>query len=225
MERLLNFYSLVCGLILISATSAFSQITDIPAGDQEYINVLKGRSDRIVANLDIADAAKKEKVRDLIVMQYYRLSKIHDGRDAEVEELKKQEDNKAAEKKIAKIEKKADKQLDKLHKQYVKNLLKELSPEQVDGVKDGMTYGVVPITYNGYIAMLPELTEEQKEKILNYLVEAREHAMDAGSSEKKHWWFGQYKGKINNYLSAEGYDLNQAQKDWKKRREANAAKE
>ena len=225
MKRFLNFYSLVCCLMLISATSAFSQIANVPEEDQEYINVLKGRSDKIVANLNIEDDAKKKKVRDLIVMQYYNLSKIHDKRDAAVEELKKQEDKKSAEKKIAKIEKKADKQLDKLHKKYIANLSKELSPEQVAGVKDGMTYGVVPITYNGYVEMLPSLTEAQKEKILNYLVEAREHAMDAGSSEKKHWWFGQYKGKINNYLSAEGYDLNQAQKDWKKRREANATKD
>ena len=225
MKRLLNFYSLVCSLILFSATSTFSQIANIPAEDQEYINVLKGRSDKIVANLGIADDAKKTKVRDLIVMQYYNLSKIHDQRDAAIEELKKKEDKKSVEKKIAKIEKKADKQLDKLHKKYVAKLSKELSPEQVAGVKDGMTYGVVPITYNGYVEMLPTLTEAQKEKIMNYLVEAREHAMDAGSSEKKHWWFGQYKGKINNYLSAEGYDLNQAQKDWKKRREANATKD
>lgn len=225
MKQIFNFYMLLAGLLFLSASPAFSQISNIPEEDQEYINVLKGRSDKIVANLDIEDAAKREKVRDLIVMQYYNLSKVHDKRDAEIEELKKQEE-KSAEKKIAKLEKKADKQLDKLHKKYVSNLSKELSPEQVDGVKNGMTYNVVPITYKGYVEMLPELTEEQKEKIMNHLVEAREHAMDAGSSEKKHWWFGQYKGKINNYLSAEGYDLNQAQKDWKKRREAaNAAKE
>jgi hypothetical protein len=44
-----------------------------------------------------------------------------------------------------------------------------------------------------------------------WLVEAREIAMDCGSSEEKHYWFGKYKGKINNYLSAEGYDLKKAE--------------
>lgn len=224
MKRITIFYALVASLMFLSATSAFSQISNIPAEDEEYINVLKGRSDKIVAGLDIADPAKKEKVRDLIVMQYYNLSKVHDKRDKAIEEVKKEE-GKAAEKKIAKIEKKADKQLDKLHKKYISALSKELPQEKVNGVKDGMTYNVVPITYKGYEEMLLDLTDEQKAKIMGYLVEAREHAMDAGSSEKKHWWFGQYKGKINNYLSAEGYDLNQAQKDWKKRREANAAKD
>lgn len=217
--QFVNFYSLVLGMMFLSATSAFSQFADIPAEHQEYINVLKGRSDKIVAKLDLDDAAKKEKVRNLIVMQYYNLSKIHDKRDARIAEVKEQEDGKAEDKKIAKIEKEADRQLDKLHRQYVAALSTELTEQQVAGVKDGMTYGVVPVTYDGYIEMLPDLTPEQKEKIMNFLIEAREHAMDTGSSEKKHWWFGQYKGKINNYLSAEGYDLNQAQKDWKKRRE------
>jgi len=46
--------------------------------------------------------------------------------------------------------------------------------------------------------------------------------MDAGSSEKKHQWFGKYKGRINNYLAAAGINMKQAEQDWKKRREAGA---
>ncbi len=55
--------------------------------------------------------------------------------------------------------------------------------------------------------MLPNLTEKQKARIMTWLVEAREHAMNGGTSEEKHAWFGKYKGRINNYLSSEGYDL------------------
>ena len=73
-----------------------------------------------------------------------------------------------------------------------------------------MTYGVVQITYNSYLDMLPTLTVEQKQTIMIHLVEARELAMDAGSSKEKHWWFVKYKGRINNYLSAQGYDLKKA---------------
>lgn len=226
MNKLIKIHSLILGLVLISLSPAFSQ--DLAAAekqDPEYIQVLKGRADKIVNTLDIADPAKQTAVRDIIVMQYYNLSKIHDERDEKIEAIKKQQnaDDKSNEKQIAKIEEQTDQKLKKLHEKYVSQLSQTLTPRQVAGVKDGMTYGVVPNTYNGYVAMLPDLTEEQKKTIMNYLVEAREHAMDAGSSEKKHWWFGQYKGKINNYLSAEGYDLNQAQKDWKKRREAESA--
>ena len=57
---------------------------------------------------------------------------------------------------------------------------------------------------------------------MTWLVEAREHAMDAESSEKKHGWFGKYKGRINNYLSAAGYDLKKEGEEWEKRRKAAA---
>ena len=68
--------------------------------------------------------------------------------------------------------------------------------------------------------MLPNLTAEQKSQINTYLTEAREFAMDAESSEKKHAWFGKYKGKINNYLSAAGIDMKKAGQEWEGRRKA-----
>jgi hypothetical protein len=125
---------------------------------------------------------------------------------------------------ISDIETETDTRLDELHKEYLQKLSAELTTEEVEKVKDGMTYGVVPITYKGYIDMIPELTAEQKKQIMDWLIEAREHAMDAGSSEKKHWWFGKYKGRINNYLSAAGYDLKKEGEAWEKRRKAEKTK-
>jgi len=87
-----------------------------------------------------------------------------------------------------------------------------------------MTFGVLPITYKGYQEMLPDLTAEQKAQILTYLTEAREKAMDAGSAEEKHKWFGKYKGKINNYLSAQGYDMKKAGEEWQARIKAGKSK-
>jgi hypothetical protein len=65
--------------------------------------------------------------------------------------------------------------------------------------------------------MLPNLTPEQNKQITDWLTEAREHAMDAESSDKKHAWFGKYKGRINNYLSKAGVDMKQAEKEWLER--------
>jgi len=64
--------------------------------------------------------------------------------------------------------------------------------------------------------MIPQLSDEQKKKIFDWLVEAREYAMDAESSEKKHAWFGKYKGRINNYLSAEGIDMKKKKQNGRK---------
>jgi len=50
-----------------------------------------------------------------------------------------------------------------------------------------------------------------------WLAEAREHAMDAQSSNKKHEWFGKYKGRINNYLSKQGYDSQKERQGWEDR--------
>nr|GFD59955.1 hypothetical protein [Tanacetum cinerariifolium] len=76
--------------------------------------------------------------------------------------------------------------LDKLHGKYLKQLGRYLTPDQVAMVKDGMTYRVLPITMTAYEDMLPNLTAEQKAQMLAWLTEAREHAMDASTSEEKH---------------------------------------
>ena len=55
------------------------------------------------------------------------------------------------------------------------------------------------------------------------LKEARDIAMDKGSAKEKHAVFDKYRGRINNYLAKQGYDLKQASKDWAQRRKAREA--
>ena len=59
--------------------------------------------------------------------------------------------------------------------------------------------------------------EEEKAQIYAWLVEAREFALDAENSNKKHAAFGKYKGRINNYLAKRGYDLKKEREEWYKR--------
>jgi hypothetical protein len=68
------------------------------------------------------------------------------------------------------------------------------------------------------------LTAEEKSQILVFLKDAREEAMDGGSSKEKDTIFKKYKGKINNYLSDRGYDVAQAFKDWGAKQKAATAK-
>lgn len=198
--------------------------------DPEYIKVTNERAAKIVVKLDLKNEAKEKAVSNIIAQQFRDLTEIQDGRDAEIKKVK--EDTSLAKEKqnekIDKLKANADKSIAKLHKAYLKKLGKELSEDKITEVKDGMTYGVLPITVAGYNDMLPNLTAEQKEYIYNALVEAREHAMDGGSSKEKHGWFGKYKGRINNYLSKQGYDLNKESKDWHERveqREKNKVKD
>lgn len=180
------------------------------------------RADKIVASLGITDSAKAGRVRDAIARQYYDLSLIHAKRDAALKAAKAQTTTDkaaaAAAEKAARDE--AIAAQDALHAQYLAHLAADLTTAQVDQVKDGMTYGVLPLTFRVYQEMLPQLTAEQKAQILAWLTEAREHAMDASTSEEKHGWFGKYKGRINNYLSKAGIDMKKAEHELEARTKA-----
>ena len=220
------FKSVLKTVVCLLAVGVVS-VSTVCAQDKaaEYRQVVTGRAAKIVTPLGLADSSRAIKVRDIIAQQYIDLNTIHDARNAAVKQVKEaNKDNKEkAEQEVKKLQEDADMKLSKLHKQYLSKLSKQLNAQQVEQVKNGMTYGVLPITYKGYQEMLPSLTAEQKKQILEYLTEAREHAMDAESSEKKHAWFGKYKGRINNYLSAAGIDMNKASKEWQAR--IKAAKE
>ncbi|HEY4061064.1 MAG TPA: DUF3826 domain-containing protein [Puia sp.] len=195
--------------------------THLSYEDTTYTKVITERSGKIVATLGISDSTVYYRVRGLIVDQYRALNAIYTDRDVQLKTLKNQQPapDKATVDSVKKeAEKTVEAKLDPLHHAYLTRLGKELSPAQVDKVKDGMTYSVLEVTYRAYLEELPSLTDQQKATILADLTEAREHAMDAESSEKKHAWFGKYKGRINNYLSAQGIDMKKAGDEWQKRR-------
>jgi hypothetical protein len=206
-----NVLAVFAALIYCSTGLAAASPADEEAA---YAKVINERADKIVATLGIDDAEKATRVRDLIAGQFRGLREVHDARDAKLEQTKQSPGGDAtiaaAWNRVATDQ--ATMKVNDLHRRFVARLSVELTPEQVEKVKDGLTYGVVPITYRRYLELLPELTDEQKREILANLVEAREHAMDGGSSEEKHAIFGKFKGRINNYLSAAGYDLKAAEK-------------
>ena len=186
---------------------------------QSYKDVAIERADKIVLALGIADAKKALRVRDYIADQYINLNKIQTERDNKIKGVEGDANSKT---KIESFKKKADSDIRTLHIAYLKKLSKDLDPAHIEKVKDGMTYNVVPLTFANYLLQNPYLSTQQQEKILAFLVEARELAMDGGSSHEKHAWFGKYKGKITNFLAAEGYDMKKESADWAKRRDTAA---
>jgi Spy/CpxP family protein refolding chaperone len=205
-------------LMLLVTAGSYGQSGNDADQEAAYTKTINQRAEKIVATLAITDAAKASKVRSIIAGQYRNLNNIHTHRDNQVNALKaKGEPKESTDLAIKKVEEETAVKLEKLHASYLNELSANLTKEQVVQVKDGMTYSVAPNTYNSYLDMLPNLTVEQKAQILTWLVEAREHAMDAETSEKKHGWFGKYKGRINNYQSAAGYDFKKEGEAWQKR--------
>lgn len=209
--------------ILITVTNTFAQQQS--ASEREtYVKVITERAGKITATLDINDSKKAENVTAIIRDQYSNLNDIYAARDAKYKSIKdaNKENKTLQDTLLAQEQRVVESALAKLHQKYLKNLAKQLNTVQIEKVKDGMTYGVLPLTYRAYQEQLLNLTADQKSQILIWLTEAREKAMDAESSDKKHAMFGKYKGRINNFLSAQGYDLKKEGIEWQKRIKAAA---
>jgi Protein of unknown function (DUF3826) len=178
--------------VLVVSLGCFATPLRAETEEEAYTKVIEDRAAKIVEPMGISDSEHAKRVQTLIVNQYRGLRDIHAKRDADKSEAAQQEA------KLAMFE---------LHNQFVSKLSAELTCEQVEQVKDGLTYSVTPRTYQVYLEQLPHLNEEQKRTVKAFLIEARELAMDGGSADEKHGIFRQYKGKINNYLSKAGFKM------------------
>ena len=188
-------------LSLLSITVSAQVALKTEGQDPQYVETIKGRAQKIVDGLNLGDANKEENVRNIIANRYFLLNDIHAKYDK-----KTQEDALYAE-------------LYKHHFELASALALYLNEEQIDAVKDGMTYGRLKRDYNAQLEMIPTLKEEEKAQILVWLREAREYAIDAADSKGKHFWFDKYRGRTNNWLSARGYDLKKERDAWMKRTE------
>jgi Spy/CpxP family protein refolding chaperone len=208
-------------LVLVAFWLASSSLraADTTPAMTEMNPVYVQRAEKIVGELHPGVDGKEKtlRVRDAIAEHYRSVNLIDDAVEARVKELKQQPASEKTAAEIKTVREEAEPKLAAIHAEFLKKLSADLTPEQIDEVKDGMTYGVLQVTWRAYEKMLPDLTAEQKAQILAWLKEAREHAMDAGSSEAKHGWFTKYKGRINNYLSKAGYDMKAAEKNLTKK--------
>lgn len=192
--------------------------TTVMQASSDYQKVITERAAKIVNTLGITDSSDYKRTLTEVSNQYLALNTIQQENEAAVNTIKTQPAGKENE--TAALKNQEEKKMSRvlqLHNEFITLLKKHLTDTQVDGIKDGMTYRVFPITYAAYQDMIPTLSAEQKTQIYNWLKEAREKAMDAESSDKKHAVFGKYKGKINNYLSGAGYDMKKEGEEWQKR--------
>jgi Spy/CpxP family protein refolding chaperone len=210
--------ALTVSLATVTCSPALAQKKPIITDDNEaaYAQVLEKRAQGVLEALNLRDSAKAAKVHDAVVAQYRALRTWHGANDATLkalgEELPKAggEQAKAIEEQVRRLKE----PLKALHDRYLVELSAQLTPEQVEKVKDQMTYNKVRVTYDAYCEIVPNLTARDRARILELLKEAREEAMDAGSAAEKAAVFKKYKGRINNYLSAEGHDVGKAYRDW-----------
>jgi len=98
-----------------------------------------------------------------------------------------------------------------------KGLAVDLSPDQIDAVKDLLTGNSIRRHYIAYHVIVPGLTREDDVKIMELLKLAREEGLDVKNPRELGHAFEPYKNQIEAYLISKGHD-------WKTLYKQNASK-
>ncbi len=181
---------------------------------RDYVETIVKRAQKATDELGITYTLEGRNVLHIVSNRYFQLNDIYAERDSLKEAWGKQMGSKDGRQRA---EERCDSRLYRTHFDLEAALKMYLSDEQIEKVKDVMTFNVVKVTYEAQCDMIPTLKDEEKRQIMAWLKEARELAIDAESSKKKHEVFGKYKGRINNYLARQGYDLTREREAWYER--------
>jgi hypothetical protein len=91
-----------------------------------------------------------------------------------------------------------------VHKDLMDGLTSNLSPEQVEIILDKYTIGKVSFTMNGYKSIVTDLTADEEAKILTFMKQAREQAVDYKNMKQISAIFEIYKTKSEQFLNNNG---------------------
>ncbi len=211
-----KYIIIAAALLSLGSMTAGAVDLDSIGRDAKYVETIMQRSTKVTDALKITGTARGKEVLNIVANRYFKLNDIYTERDS-IKAVAKTLTGNDKKQKMEYAEMLKDQKLYKSHFGFIADLSVYLSEKEVETVKDVLTYNVVNVTYKAQCDMIPSLKLEEKVQILVWLKEAREYAMDAESSKKKHEAFGKYKGRINNWLSKRGYNLTKEREEWAKR--------
>lgn len=211
-----KYIIIAAALLSLGSMTAGAVDLDSIGRDAKYVETIIQRSTKVTDALKITGTARGKEVLNIVANRYFKLNDIYTERDS-IKAVAKALTGNEKKQKMEYAEMLKDQKLYKSHFGFIADLSVYLSEKEVETVKDVLTYNVVDVTYKAQCDMIPSLKLEEKVQILAWLKEAREYAMDAESSKKKHEAFGKYKGRINNWLSKRGYNLTKEREEWAKR--------
>ncbi len=140
---------------------------------------LEKRVDGIVASLQLNDPAKEARLKLILTTDLRAVRDSHNAGFA------------------------PDKSV---HANLNAGLAADLTPEQIESVKDKLTVNKVPVTFAVYHQIVTDLTPEEEARILDLLKQAREKCLDVKNPDEMARVFEPYKKQIENYLIANGRD-------------------
>ena len=206
---------ILCFVFVLTSANTFAQdiryklAQNVNEERTAYLKTITLRAEKIVSTLWLKSKKKERKIVSIIKKQFDDLNDVYRNRDIEFKNIRTEIKDKAKiDTLLVEKDLEAQKKAAELHDRFLHKLKKHLTRNEIEKVKNWMTYNIAIISYKGYLEEILTLNEEQKKQIWDWLAEAREHAMYAGSADEKIAWFWKYRIKINNYLSGLGYNLN-----------------
>lgn len=178
-----------------------------------------------VASLQLADAAKAQKVADAIALH---LKTIRTWNNEHPYTIVPAGIDPATGNRLSNLDRQviANSAMPaSIHQNLVNVLNAELTLDQVEAILDKYTIGKVEFTMKGYKAIVPDLTSEEEAKILSYLKQAREEAIDFKNMKQVSAIFEIYKTKCEQYLNGNGRNWHQLYKDYVNKIKAQKAAE
>jgi hypothetical protein len=219
-KQLKTFLPIV--LVFLTTTIAFAQ-TDNKANTVSFSSAdaktksdleLQKKAGEWVDDLKLNDAAKEEKVKAAIATH---LKTVRDWHNSHPPATVPAGINPATGNPLSELDRQviASSAMPKSVHETLMNVLKtELSPAQVETVLDKYTIGKVAFTLKGYQAIVPDLKPEEEAKILEYLKQAREQAIDYKNMKEISAIFEIYKTKCEQYLNNNGRNWRQLYKSY-----------
>ncbi|WP_443947355.1 DUF3826 domain-containing protein [Pedobacter sp. AW1-32] len=196
MKSFLKF--ILIGAALFSTDNVYSQSAE--SNNSE----LRKKAQDWVSALQINDAQKSAKVENVIVSH---LTAVREWHNAHPSSTVPDGINPVTGNKLSDLDKQiiADSAMPiAVHESLMNGLNESLTPEQVEVVLDKYTVGKVAFTIKGYKAIVPDLTAEEESKILSFLKQAREQAVDYKNMKEISAIFEIYKTKSEQMLNNNG---------------------
>lgn len=215
MKRFFSLLILFVFSVVVSASDSKLNTRNLPA---DAVTEAQQNVAKVLDKLSLTNDSIRKNIQTVIANRYLELREIHHNYD---------ERNKVIEATSLSKEKKAE-ELERSYYQYNSDLYRSrfdyvawlhfyLNQEQVEMVKDAMTYNLFHVRYDDFLDLLPNLKEAEKNRVYHWLIEAREFSMDFETARKMRQMFTKYRGRINNYLASRGYDLRKATEEQKAR--------
>lgn len=209
--------SLMAGISFSSLNQANAQQDIVIPAD------ISAKATEYVAALKLDDAAKNKRVESVVATHMTRVKDWHNAHPATTVPAGI---NPVTGNKLSELDRQviADSAMPgTVHQELMDGLRKDLSPEQVETILDKYTIGKVDFTMKGYKAIVPDLTSAEEAKILGFLKEAREMAVDYKSMKQISAIFEIYKTKSEQHLNGNGRSWKTLYSDFTKKIKAEKA--